>query len=69
MRAKVYYTDNAAACPSCQGTIAEYTTNDAKDSTISVLCMACGSRDAFTPGGFAPETAAEISAAHHGSRT
>jgi hypothetical protein len=67
MRAK-FGTDNAAPCWSCDGTIASYTVDDTV-SLVDVYCHGCHRRDLFTrPDVAPPETAAECSAMHRGSR-
>jgi hypothetical protein len=57
-----FYSDNAAPCWKCGGTIVEYVTDDTV-SLIDVLCISCRNRDVFSATGN-PDTAAAISAAH-----
>lgn len=68
MSRAIYYTDDSAPCWSCNGTIAEYTTDDTV-SLIDIRCLCCWSTDAFRPPpGIIPTTAADVSAAHRATR-
>lgn len=60
-----FYTDNAAPCWSCRGTIAEYET-DTATSLVNVRCKSCGRPDVFTVAAVYPfpASAAELSAVH-----
>jgi hypothetical protein len=57
-----YYSDNAKPCWGCNGTIAEYET-DNKVRLVGVRCTSCGRRDVFSAR-IVPTTAEECSAAH-----
>lgn len=61
-----FHSDNGAPCWRCSGTIYTYTV-DPYVTYVAATCTSCRADNMFFPAKpFAPETAADISAAHRG---